>query len=160
MRNRGMMRLSLKSGMGAIVLILLLSSMVEVCTAQEHGQDVPVVLDAAVPFYPHNAQLAHIDGVVRFQVSTEGERVVAVELLEGQPILARAARENIKTWRLKWHPRAKFEVAFHYELLPDFTCEPDSGTVVLHLPLEVEVRVKGIQTCDPGVEVRREKKSK
>jgi Gram-negative bacterial TonB protein C-terminal len=124
---------------------------------QQPTQDLPVVTDAAVPFYPPRARLAHIEGVVRLQVSTDGEKVSVVELLEGQPVLALAAKENVKTWRLKWHARTTFEATFRYKLLPEFVCEADNPTVLLRLPLEVEVSTKGLKTCDPSVEIRSKK---
>jgi hypothetical protein len=141
-------------GITRIALILLFTSVVSLGADQQPKQDLPVVLDAAVPFYPRDAQLAHIEGVVRLRISTDGETVTGVELLEGQTTLARAARENVKTWRLKWHVRTTFEATFRYTLLPDLVCEADNPTVLLRLPLEVEVSAKSVKTCDPAAEIR------
>jgi hypothetical protein len=146
--------LGLRDGIKRIALILLLTSVGGFCAGQEPQQDLPVVLDAAVPFYPRDAQLARIEGAVRLRISTDSETVSRVELLEGQPILARAAKENVKTWRLRWHVRITFEATFRYKLLPDMVCEADNSTVLLRLPLEVEVSAKGVKTCDPAVEIR------
>jgi hypothetical protein len=154
MKKRWRVLLCLQGGINRMLLLALLAPMVLPCAAQEPEADHPVVLDAAVPFYPHNARLIHIEGVVRLQVSVNGETVTGIELLDGPPILAVAARENVKTWRLKWHSRATFEVTYRYKLLPDFACLADNGTVVLRLPLEVEVSAKGIQTCDPSSQVK------
>ena len=137
-----------------MLLLALLASMVLPCAAQEPEQDLPVVADAAVPFYPPNARMAHIEGVVRLQVSTNGETVSGIELLDGPLMLEIAARENVKTWRLKWHSRATFVATFRYKLLPDLSCDFDNGAVVLRLPLEVEVSAKGIKTCDTSTEVK------
>jgi TonB-like protein len=155
MKKQWRILLCLHGGIKRIILPALLASTVLPCAAQESEPDLPVVLDAAVPFYPHNARLAHIEGVVRLQVSTDGETVSGIKLLEeGQPMLVIAAKENVKTWRLEWHSRTTFEVTFRYKLLPDFACEADNGAVVLRLPREVEVSVKGMQTCDPSGQVK------
>jgi len=37
--------------------------------------------------------------------------------------------------------------------LAGFACDADNGTVILRLPLDVEVSAKGIQTCDPSSQV-------
>jgi hypothetical protein len=80
--------------------------------------------------------------------------VSRVEFLDGPLILATAAKENVKTWRLEWHSHDTFVATFRYKLLPDFARLPDNGTVVLRLPLEVEVSAKGIKTCDPSSQVK------
>lgn len=145
-------------GITCIVLILLVTSVVSL-GADQPKQDLPVVLDAAVPFYPRDAQLAHIEGVVRLRISTDGEAVSGVELLEGQVTLARAAKENVKTWRLKWHARTTFDATFRYTLLPDLVCEAGNSTVLLRLPLEVEVSAKGVKTCDPATDIKPKEQS-
>jgi hypothetical protein len=154
MRKQLRVLLCLQPGINRMLLLALLASMVLPCAAQEPEADHPVVLDAAVPFYPNNARLAHIEGVVRLQVSTNEETVSRIELLDGPLTLATAAKENVKTWRLKWHSQDTFVATFRYKLLPDLACLADNGTVVLRLPLEVEVSAKGIQTCDPSSQVK------
>lgn len=144
----------LQSEIKRMLLVALLTSMVLPCVAQSPETDNPVVLDAAVPFYPDIARLSHMEGVVRLQVSTNGETVSRVEFLDGPLVLATAAKENVKTWRLKWHSQSTFVATFRYKLLPNFVCLPDNGTVVLRLPLEVEVSAKGIQTCDGSSQVK------
>jgi hypothetical protein len=150
-------RLSFACGIARMALILLFTAIVCSGADQQPTQDLPVVTDAAVPFYPPRARLAHIEGVVRLQISTDGEKVSLVEILEGQPILALAAKENVKTWRLSRHARTTFEATFRYKLLPEFVCEAENPTVLLRLPFEVEVSTKGLKTCDPSVEIRSKK---
>lgn len=147
-------QLSFVGGITRIALVLLFTSAVSSEGDRQRGHDLPVVTEAAVPFYPAVARMAHVDGVVRLQVSTDGEAVSRVEVLEGQVMLARAAKENVKTWRLKWHARTTFEATFRYTLLPDLVCEADNPTVLLRLPLEVEVTAKGVKTCDPATDIR------
>jgi len=150
-------RLSLSCGIARITVILLFTAIVCSGADPQVIQDLPVVTDAAVPFYPPFARLAHIEGVVRLQISTDGEKVSLVEILEGQPILGLAAKENVKTWRLSRHARTTFVATFRYKLLPEFVCEIENPTVLLRLPYEVEVSTKGLKTCDPSVEIRSKK---
>jgi len=77
-----------------------------------------------------------------------------VEILEGQPILGLAAKENVKTWRLRPHARTTFETTFRYKLLPAFVCEADNPTVLMRLPREVEISTKGLKTCDPSEDIK------
>jgi hypothetical protein len=137
-----------------MTLILLVIAIVCLGADRQPTHDLPVVAEAAVPFYPPLARRAHIEGVVRLQVSTDGEKPSLVEILEGQPILGLAAKENVKTWRLRPHARTTFETTFRYKLLPEFVCEIENPTVLLRLPLEVEVSTKGLKTCDPSTEIR------
>jgi hypothetical protein len=46
------------------------------------------------------------------------------------------------------HEPTTFHVTFTYKLLPEPDCWLDSGTVVLHLPTEVEVSAKPKKICD------------
>jgi TonB family protein len=130
-------------GMGAIVAI---------------GQQKPLpsVISASVPFYPRIPQQAHIDGVARLRISTDGNRVASVEVESGQPMLAQAAQENVKTWQFEQHSPTTFEVTFRYRLLPskcDAECNCDSAekpSVLLQLPTDVEVNAKELMVCDPA----------
>jgi len=117
-------------GMGAIMAV---------------GQQKPVpsVVSASVPLYPRITQQAHIEGVVRLRISTDGNRV-----------LAQAAQENVKTWQFEQHSPTTFEVTFRYKLLPskcDAKCNCDSAekpSVLLQLPTDVEVNAKELMVCD------------
>jgi len=67
----------------------------------------------------------------------------------GHPILAQSAEENIRTWIFEEHKHATFVVTFRYQIEKRATCKLDGGVVVLHLPTDVQIKVKAIQTCDP-----------
>jgi len=122
--------------------------------AAQEGVAVPTVRAARVPLYPPDPQGAHIEGVVRLQVTTDGKGVAAVEALSGQPMLARAAIENIKTWEFEEHRATVFVSTFRYRLLPvkcDAACRCDSiekPTITLRLPSEVEISDKEGRICD------------
>jgi TonB family protein len=115
---------------------------------------LPSVISASVPFYPRIPQQAHIDGVVRLRISTDGNRVASVEVESGPPMLAQAAKENVKTWQFEPHSPTTFEATFRYRLLPskcDAECNCDSTekpSVLLQLPTEVEVNAKELKVCD------------
>lgn len=129
-------------GMGAIMAI---------------GQQKPLpsVINASVPFYPRVPQQAHIEGVVRLRISTDGNRVRSVEVESGQPMLAQAAQENVKTWQFEPHTATTFETTFHYKLLPskcDAECNNcdsvEKPSMLLQLPGDVEVNAKELMVCD------------
>jgi len=146
--------LSVLGGVLRPAFIVLVTIGISLGADKKGKQDLPIVNYAAVPFYPRDAQLAHIDGMVRLRISTDGETASRVELLEGPVALARAARDNVKTWRFGLHTRATFETTFRYTLLSGFVCVPENSTVLLRLPLEVEVTAKSVKTCDPAVEIK------
>ena len=132
--------------------------------AAQTKASLPVVVSASVPFYPRVAQTAHILGDVRLRISTDGKQVSAVETKSGPPILAEAAKQNIRTWRFEEHSPTSFETTFTFTLLTstcDAQCNCDSEEkpeVLLRLPIEVHVSAKTIMTCDPAE--TRQKKSR
>lgn len=138
------------------ILILLVLGLGGVMAVGQQKKPLPNVLRASVPFYPRMSQAAHIEGVVRLRVSTDGNRVASVEVQSGQPMLAQAAQDNVKTWRFQTHSPTTFEATFHYKLLPskcDAECNCDSvekPSVLLRLPTDVEVSAKELMVCDPA----------
>jgi hypothetical protein len=138
-----------------LVLLLFALGLEGTTSAAQSKEALPTVVTAGVPFYPPLARTARIEGVVRLRVSTDGERVSAISVESGPPMLIPAAQENVKTWQFKDHSPTTFEATFRYRMLPESECEIDSGTVLLRLPTEVEVSAKGIQTCDPSVQSKR-----
>jgi TonB family protein len=138
---------------GVLVLFILAMGAI-MATGQQ--KPLPSVISASVPFYPGITQQAHIDGVVRLRISTDGNRVASVEVESGQPMLAQAAQENVKTWQFEQHSPTTFEVTFRYRLLPskcDAKCNCDSAgkpSVLLQLPTDVEVNAKELMVCDPA----------
>jgi len=125
--------------------------------------NAPRVLSASVPFYPRTPQHAHVEGTVRLRVSTDGARVANVQIESGQPMLAQAALENVKTWRFDAHSRTSFAVTFRYQLLTT-TCDADCKkcdsaerpSIVLKLPHEVEVNAEEAVVCSAGAEKERQ----
>jgi TonB family protein len=137
---------------GALILFIL--GMGAIMAVGQQKKPLPAVLSASVPFYPRIPQAAHIEGVVRLRISTDGNRAASVEIQSGQPMLAQAAQDNVKTWQFEPHSPTTFEATFHYRLLPskcDAECNCDSvekPSVLLVLPTDVEVNAKELMVCD------------
>jgi len=137
---------------GAQVLFML--ALGAIMAVGQQKKPLPSVLSASVPLYPRIPQMAHIEGVVRLRISTDGNRVASVEVQSGQPMLAQAAQDNVKTWQFERHSPTTFEATFRYRLLPskcDAECNCDSvekPSVLLQLPTDVEVNAKELMVCD------------
>ena len=72
----------------------------------------------------------------------------------GPPMLAKAAQDNVKTWKFAPHEPTSFSTHFSYHLTTEESCkhdEPDNGEVVLKLPTEVQItsRASIHAYCDP-----------
>lgn len=150
------MRIEQRHSRNSEVLIAALLAFALVClaggssNAQLAHQATPIVAVASVPFYPPAARVAHIEGIVRLRVSTDGKKVSAIAVESGPPMLASATEQNIRTWSFKDAERTTFEATFRYKLLPQSSCDLDDGLVKLQLPKDVEVDASPWQTCDPS----------
>lgn len=134
---------------GALVLFILGAIM-----AVGQQKPLPSVISASVPLYPRTPQMAHIEGAVQLRISTDGNRVVSVEVQSGQPMLAQAAQDNVKTWQFEQHSPTTFEATFRYRLLKskcDAQCNcrtAEKPSVLLQLPTDVEVNAEELMVCD------------
>ena len=136
--------------MQKIIRLTLLLALTSTCTAQSMQEHFPIVIASAVPFYPPLARQTRINGKVRLRISTDGQRVMSVEVESGHRLLAEAAKQNVSTWEFEKHEPITFFTTFEYRVLAESTCERENGTIVLNFPQSVEITVKGIQTCDPA----------
>jgi TonB family protein len=107
-----------------------------------------------MPFYPPLARQAHIEGDIRLRVTTDGLGIASVVVESGQPMLARAAQDNVRTWKFASHEPTVFFTRFSYRLTSEETCEhdePNNGEVVLKLPTEIHVTSRALvhAHCDP-----------
>lgn len=132
-----------------IVVVAALALLAGVVTAQEATQGYPVVVGGSMPIYPVFARLAHIQGVIQLQVTTDGTAVTAVKVLSGQPMLAGEAEANVRTWKFSEHKPTRFQVTFRYVFLNEPDCEKGNVTVVLRLPTEIDVTATGPHSCGP-----------
>ena len=129
--------------------------------AQQAKTVMPTVASASVPLYPRVIRAARIQGDVVLRVSTDGQRVSAIEDKSGPPMLAEAAKYSVKTWQFEPHTPTSFEVTFHYKLLLPTKCDSECNcdseekeSVLLHLPTEAEVSAETLMICDPAVEIK------
>ena len=116
---------------------------------------VPVVTSGEMPLYPLLARQAEIEAEVQLRVTTDGSRPVSVAIESGQPMLAKAAQENVKTWTFLKHEPTTFETHFSYSLTKDASCEPgkpENARVLLDLPNRVEITAPFHfqYDCDPN----------
>ncbi len=90
-----------KLGIFGVLLTLGLGASMSV--AQQAKTVMPTVASASVPLYPRVIRAARIQGDVVLRVSTDGQRVSAVEVKSGPPMLAEAAKDSVKTWQFEPH---------------------------------------------------------
>jgi hypothetical protein len=88
-------------------------------------------------------------------VTTDGLKVSVLDAESGPPLLVKAAKENIQSWRFEKHKPTTFLVTFQYRLEDEGTCAVDNSTVILHLPAQVEISARALEHCDPVTDVGR-----
>lgn len=143
------------SSKGFHFLILMTSASLLLAQGAKPVRKLPVVKSAEVPLYPPLARAARIQGEVRLWVATDGSRVLSSTPQSGPPMLAKAAQENVKTWKFEAHEATQFLTMFSYRLLTDSDCKSvlsSNGEVHLKLPSEIEVNASTPfreNYCDP-----------
>jgi hypothetical protein len=123
-------------------------------SAQQAAEELPLVIDAKLPLYPVEANEAHIQGVVKIKVTTDGKKATSLEVVSGPPMLAKYAKENILTWEFANHRPTTFVTTFEYVIEDPGPCGFSNGTSVVHLPLEVRTTAKVVETCDPATPIK------
>ncbi len=119
---------------------------------QDSQPQLPILEKAELPVYPATAWYAGIRGTVHLKVSTDGKNVSKVEIESGQPMLAKAAEANVRTWLFRDHTPTSFETTFNYKLLPGTDCNVYNNNIALQLPTDVEITAKQVWICDPVAE--------
>jgi hypothetical protein len=97
----------------ALSLILALAPAAE---AQGSPDALPKVVRHAEPIYPPVAKQTRVQGDVRVKLTTDGESVKGAEAVEGNPLLSKAAEDNVRTWKFAPHNPSTFVVTFRYKL--------------------------------------------
>jgi hypothetical protein len=82
--------------------------------AQTDATAMPTVTTFECPKYPSDAESMRLQGTVKLQVTTDGHQVVAVKLLSGHPVLAKAADKNVRTWKFASSAPTTFSVTYVY----------------------------------------------
>lgn len=103
----------------------------------ETQEPAPIVLDARVPFYPHEAVSMGIEGLVHVKATTDGHHVISAHAQEDLKLLSIAAEENAKTWHFGAHTPLTFTIRYRYRLSDE--CGHDNPKVTMRFPTEVEV---------------------
>jgi hypothetical protein len=84
--------------------------------------------------------MSNVEGVVKVRINTDGHRVTRTNIVEGSnPMLAKAAEENVRTWQFTVHEPTAFTVTYRYKLVTDLEPAQNNPRVILKLPTEVEV---------------------
>jgi TonB family protein len=140
-----------------------LAAILGLCAASSFGQveqtpqKLPVVRSGEMPFYPPLPNMARIQGEVRLRVTTDGSGVASVAVESGQPMLAKAAQDNVRTWKFEPHEPTSFSTLFAYHLLAEPKCMPNkssNGEIRLDLPALVEITANARGACyDPNDEL-------
>lgn len=91
----------------ATMLFIALSAL----SALAQSEEPKIVVDLDGFRYPPIAKQAHIGGDVVLRLS--GQEVVSV----GNPLLAPAARDNVRTWTLPPLRTGRYKVTYHFEIL-------------------------------------------
>jgi hypothetical protein len=121
--------------------------------AQDTADELPVVITGEMPLYPLIAQAAHISGIVKVRVTTDGKNVTSLDAESGPAMLVKFVKENIKTWEFLGHKPTTFVTTFEYHIEDTVHCGYSNVTTTLHLPLEVHISANGVMTCDPTTTV-------
>jgi hypothetical protein len=125
--------------------ILVVCAGASLAQVAQSPQKLPVVKSGDMPFYPPLLRIAQVEGEVDLRVTTDGSSVVSVTSEYGNLLLAKAAQDNVKTWKFEQHDPTVFSTVFSYHLVKEFltySCDPDvpdNGTVVLKLPAGVDI---------------------
>ena len=76
-------------------LVFVVAILASAAWTQDSKVALPMVAGAAVPLYPPLARVARVEGVVHVKITTDGHRVIATQVQDGNKMLAAAAEEPI-----------------------------------------------------------------
>lgn len=109
-------------------------------------KDEPRLVHADVPMYPLDARIAHIIGTVEVQVTVKEGHVVDTTVKSGQPLLAKASSNNIRSWVFEPGVNETFTTKFIYEIEDVRTgrAHNTNPTIEMHLPLFVKIKARAI----------------
>jgi hypothetical protein len=94
----------------------------------------PLLVHGDLPLYPTVAKTARVSGVVQVQVTVKNGQVTDTDATSGNPLLASAAVDNIKTWKFGRDVSTTFTTTFIYRLERQETAEPSNPKLELELP--------------------------
>ena len=128
------------------LVVVLLSCFAMAAEPAKWSSQLPRVRSLELPIYPVSARAAKVQGDVRLQVTTDGEHVTDVKVLAGKPMLAKAAKNNVRSWTFISKARSSFEVTFAFRMVSSAADNYDELEAMLpeaqvraDFPLRVEV---------------------
>lgn len=106
------------------------------------SQALPTVTSFDCPEYPPVAKKARLQGLVRIEVSTDGQQVSGTKLISGHPMIAPAAIANVRTWKFAPHTPETFTVTYLYVFQGKFKPDPVTKCrAKIELPTQVTVSI-------------------
>src|SRR5262245_1860733 len=123
--------------MNRLALLLTAIVLAAVMVDAQQAQQMPIVVNMAVPYYPPLARTADVKGDVHVRVVTDGQKVTAAKAKDGQKVLADVAEQNARTWRFASHTATSFMVTYRFKIVDDVP--EGKNRLLLQLPTDVEV---------------------
>jgi TonB family protein len=124
----------------------VLLALTVLCASNFCLREQPVVVkDVVVPAYPPIAKTAKLEGSVPVEIENNSDgKVISAKGKGGDPILQRAAEENIRLWTFRpsedhMQNPVKHTVIFDYKIVGERVARPSCPAVLLHLPDRVEI---------------------
>jgi hypothetical protein len=99
----------------------------------------PRLVRAELPLYPPAARAADVSGEVRLELQVRDGVVASVRSLSGHVLLARTARESVRTWAFSKGESFKATVVFDYRLVDDENVEAGTLQIKTDLPARVTI---------------------
>lgn len=107
---------------------------------------LPIVVMMAPPTYPVSVRVAHVEGLVRLRVTTDGRYAKDVQIQGNAPsLLARLSERNVRTWSFEPGNPTEFSVVYRYVLVNEPIEGADGASVRLELPTGIEIRATRVQ---------------
>ena len=117
-----------------LALIAVLFAAVFLSAQSTNVARYPFMVHGDLPLYPAVAKTARVSGVVQVQVTVKNGEVTGTEATSGNPLLASAAIDSIKTWKFDKDISTTFTTTFIYRLEKQETAEPSNPKLELELP--------------------------
>lgn len=77
----------------------------------------PRVIRAELPVYPASLRMADVSGEVSLEIEVRDGVVAAARALSGHLLLAKAAKDNVRTWQFVKGTTSKLHVTYVYALV-------------------------------------------
>jgi hypothetical protein len=106
---------------------------------------VPILLKAALPYYPPIGLAAHITGKVVVRVTVKGGQVVGTDVVFGARFLQGPTLLNLKTWQFATDEDCTFTVTYTYKISGVPADYPTNPQVEMLPSLDVKVTARPVK---------------